>query len=241
MVVFLLGTGAILFSLGVIAEYIGVSVNMAMGKPPYLIVSDPADGPFGRVAGAPRGRRRLPVARPVGAGRSRPRPSRRPARRAGEPPPGWSAPVACSGRALVRELTARGVPVVTRDGALVRRDRHPERAGRRASRGSGRPPGTDRGGSPGAPAPASPAPPPRCSTRRCETLRDFLDHVARGPGAGGQRAVPGVLGGRRLRRCRPGAVHRDRRRVGDLAVRHRQAAVPSRSPGTSPPPAGSGC
>jgi undecaprenyl-phosphate 4-deoxy-4-formamido-L-arabinose transferase len=52
MVVFLLGTGAILFSLGVIAEYIGVSVNMAMGKPPYLIVSDPADGPFGRPSAA---------------------------------------------------------------------------------------------------------------------------------------------------------------------------------------------
>jgi hypothetical protein len=48
MVVLLLATGSILFSLGVIAEYIGVAVNMAMGKPPYLIVSDPADGPFGR-------------------------------------------------------------------------------------------------------------------------------------------------------------------------------------------------
>ncbi len=42
MVVVLLSTGAILFSLGVIAEYIGVAVNMAMGKPLYLIVSDPA-------------------------------------------------------------------------------------------------------------------------------------------------------------------------------------------------------
>ncbi|MEP6981240.1 MAG: glycosyltransferase [Nakamurella sp.] len=52
MAVFLLGAGAVLFSLGVIAEYIGVSVNMAMGKPPYLIVSDPADGPLGRAAAA---------------------------------------------------------------------------------------------------------------------------------------------------------------------------------------------
>ena len=33
MVVLLLCSGAILFSLGVIAEYIGVAVNMAMGKP----------------------------------------------------------------------------------------------------------------------------------------------------------------------------------------------------------------
>jgi glycosyltransferase involved in cell wall biosynthesis len=41
-------SGAILFSLGVIAEYLGVSVNMAMGKPLYLIVSDPAQGPIGR-------------------------------------------------------------------------------------------------------------------------------------------------------------------------------------------------
>jgi polyisoprenyl-phosphate glycosyltransferase len=47
MVAVLLGTGAVLFSLGVIAEYIGVAVNMAMGKPLYLIVSDPADGPLG--------------------------------------------------------------------------------------------------------------------------------------------------------------------------------------------------
>jgi undecaprenyl-phosphate 4-deoxy-4-formamido-L-arabinose transferase len=53
MVVVLLSTGAILFSLGVIAEYVGVSVNMAMGKPLYLIVGDPADGPLGRVRASP--------------------------------------------------------------------------------------------------------------------------------------------------------------------------------------------
>jgi undecaprenyl-phosphate 4-deoxy-4-formamido-L-arabinose transferase len=47
VVAVLLGTGAVLFSLGVIAEYIGVAVNMAMGKPLYLIVSDPIDGPLG--------------------------------------------------------------------------------------------------------------------------------------------------------------------------------------------------
>ena len=34
--------------LGVIAEYVGVAVNMAMGKPLYLITQDPADGPLGR-------------------------------------------------------------------------------------------------------------------------------------------------------------------------------------------------
>lgn len=48
MVVVLLSTGAILFSLGVIAEYVGVAVGMAMGKPPYLIISDPGQGPLGR-------------------------------------------------------------------------------------------------------------------------------------------------------------------------------------------------
>jgi glycosyltransferase involved in cell wall biosynthesis len=48
MVVVLLSTGAVLFSLGVIAEYLGVAVNMAMGKPLYLIVGDPHDGPLGR-------------------------------------------------------------------------------------------------------------------------------------------------------------------------------------------------
>lgn len=47
-VVVLLCTGATLFSLGVIAEYLGVAVNMAMGKPLYLITSDPEVGPLGR-------------------------------------------------------------------------------------------------------------------------------------------------------------------------------------------------
>jgi undecaprenyl-phosphate 4-deoxy-4-formamido-L-arabinose transferase len=50
MVVILVSTGAILFSLGVIAEYLGVAVSMAMGKPLYLIVSDPNDGPLGQSA-----------------------------------------------------------------------------------------------------------------------------------------------------------------------------------------------
>ncbi len=48
VVVILICTGVILFSLGVIAEYIGVAVNMAMGKPLYLITQDPEDGPLGR-------------------------------------------------------------------------------------------------------------------------------------------------------------------------------------------------
>lgn len=48
MTVLLLTSGALLISLGMIAEYLGTAVNMAMGKPPYLIISDPADGPLGR-------------------------------------------------------------------------------------------------------------------------------------------------------------------------------------------------
>jgi len=48
MVAVLVGTGAVLFSLGIVAEYLGVAVNMAMGKPLYLITSDPVDGPLGR-------------------------------------------------------------------------------------------------------------------------------------------------------------------------------------------------
>lgn len=47
IVAILLTAGAVLFALGIIAEYVGVAVNMAMGKPLYLIVSDPIDGPLG--------------------------------------------------------------------------------------------------------------------------------------------------------------------------------------------------
>ncbi|WPF83215.1 glycosyltransferase [Sanguibacter sp. 4.1] len=54
MVVILLTSGVTLFSLGVVAEYIGVAVNSAIGKPPYLIVSDPQLGPLGRSSAARR-------------------------------------------------------------------------------------------------------------------------------------------------------------------------------------------
>jgi len=47
-VVILISTGAILFALGVIAEYIGVVVNTALGKPLYLVTKDPLEGPLGR-------------------------------------------------------------------------------------------------------------------------------------------------------------------------------------------------
>jgi polyisoprenyl-phosphate glycosyltransferase len=50
IVVVLISSGAILFSLGVLAEYLGVAVSMAMGRPPYLIMSDPAEGALGRTA-----------------------------------------------------------------------------------------------------------------------------------------------------------------------------------------------
>jgi undecaprenyl-phosphate 4-deoxy-4-formamido-L-arabinose transferase len=48
IVIVLVSSGAILVSLGIIAEYIGVNVNMSLGKPPYLITSDPRSGPLGR-------------------------------------------------------------------------------------------------------------------------------------------------------------------------------------------------
>ena len=47
-VVVLLSSGAVLFSLGVVSEYIGVTVNTALGKPLYLLTQDPAEGPLGR-------------------------------------------------------------------------------------------------------------------------------------------------------------------------------------------------
>jgi undecaprenyl-phosphate 4-deoxy-4-formamido-L-arabinose transferase len=36
-----LSSGAILFSLGIVAEYVGIAVSMAVGRPLYLVVSDP--------------------------------------------------------------------------------------------------------------------------------------------------------------------------------------------------------
>ncbi len=48
MILLMVSTGVILFSLGVIAEYVGMAVNMAMGKPLYLPVRDPLEGPLGR-------------------------------------------------------------------------------------------------------------------------------------------------------------------------------------------------
>lgn len=50
MVLTALGTGVILVSLGIIAEYLGVAVNTALGKPAYLIVRDPGSGPLGHAA-----------------------------------------------------------------------------------------------------------------------------------------------------------------------------------------------
>jgi len=50
MVILLATSGGILFSLGIVAEYLGVSENNAMGKPLYLVVTDPAEGPLNRTA-----------------------------------------------------------------------------------------------------------------------------------------------------------------------------------------------
>jgi undecaprenyl-phosphate 4-deoxy-4-formamido-L-arabinose transferase len=45
-VITLLLGGANLFAIGVIAEYVGAAVSMAMGKPLYLMTSDPSTGPL---------------------------------------------------------------------------------------------------------------------------------------------------------------------------------------------------
>jgi polyisoprenyl-phosphate glycosyltransferase len=46
--IMLVGFGLVLFSLGLVAEYVGIASRMAMGRPPFLIVSDAEDGPLGR-------------------------------------------------------------------------------------------------------------------------------------------------------------------------------------------------
>ena len=51
MILLMVASGVILFSLGVIAEYVGLAVNMAMGKPLYLPVRDRREGPLGRDRG----------------------------------------------------------------------------------------------------------------------------------------------------------------------------------------------
>ena len=43
MVVLLVVGGAILLSLGIIAQYVGAATNMSLGKPLYVVVSDPKD------------------------------------------------------------------------------------------------------------------------------------------------------------------------------------------------------
>ena len=48
MVILLVTSGATLLSLGILAEYLGVTARTAMGKPINLVVSDPAEGPLGR-------------------------------------------------------------------------------------------------------------------------------------------------------------------------------------------------
>jgi len=47
VIVLLLG-GMNLLALGIVAEYVGAAVRMAMGKPLYLITSDPSTGPLYR-------------------------------------------------------------------------------------------------------------------------------------------------------------------------------------------------
>jgi polyisoprenyl-phosphate glycosyltransferase len=50
MVILLVTSGGVLFSLGILAEYLAIASKSAMGKPLYLVVNDPAEGPLGREA-----------------------------------------------------------------------------------------------------------------------------------------------------------------------------------------------
>jgi glycosyltransferase involved in cell wall biosynthesis len=50
MVILLVTSGGVLFSLGILAEYLAIASKTAMGKPLYLVVNDPAEGPLGRAA-----------------------------------------------------------------------------------------------------------------------------------------------------------------------------------------------
>jgi undecaprenyl-phosphate 4-deoxy-4-formamido-L-arabinose transferase len=54
MAILLITSGGVLFSLGMVAEYLGVVGRSAMGKPLYLVVTDPAEGPLGVDGPAPR-------------------------------------------------------------------------------------------------------------------------------------------------------------------------------------------
>ncbi|MCH9276637.1 glycosyltransferase [Bifidobacterium amazonense] len=48
MIVFLVFSGLILLSIGIVAEYIGISVRADMGMPLYLVSTDPEQGPLGQ-------------------------------------------------------------------------------------------------------------------------------------------------------------------------------------------------
>ena len=48
--------GVLLISLGVIAEYLSVVVGTALGRPTYVVVTDPQRGPLGASAAPPAGR-----------------------------------------------------------------------------------------------------------------------------------------------------------------------------------------
>ena len=130
MILLMVATGVILFSLGVIAEYVGLAVNMAMGKPLYLPVRDRREGPLGRDAGV------------SATGLAPPRLGRR--RRA-----------ASSAGTSSAELRAAGHEVLTTAVPWARRGRQRAQPSPRRWAGSPRRVAAGRGRWPGAPARAS--------------------------------------------------------------------------------------
>jgi len=65
MVILLVTSGGILFSLGILAEYLGVAARAAMGKPLFLVVNDPGAGPLSRAPRTPAQNRSDDPSRPA--------------------------------------------------------------------------------------------------------------------------------------------------------------------------------
>jgi glycosyltransferase involved in cell wall biosynthesis len=65
MVVLLAVGGGTLLSLGIVAEYLGIAARSAMGKPLYLVISDPDEGPLARAGARPESAEPARAADPV--------------------------------------------------------------------------------------------------------------------------------------------------------------------------------
>ena len=220
MVAVLIGIGAVMLTLGIVAEYLGVAVDMAMGKPLYLITLDPLAGPLGR----PPGRHRAgPPSDPA--------------------PPTWVLGArGLLGSHVVDALRRRGSTVLTvqvpwrdRQGtraALADGVRRLEAGGRRWRRGS----------SPGAPGAGVVATTAAAMDEELAAFSGLLEELAARPALARRgRPVRGLVGRRGLRRLVGSApVHRGLGHRGAGALRPHQARhgarrTPLRATAPAPP------